>query len=463
MNQKIKPARQSDNWSLKSGGGQKAMPLLRRRILYCLFFLIFFITAPIVLLWAQGYHYNFQKHRLEKTGVLFLESKPTKAEIYLNGKLQTEKTETRLKNLLPDSYEVMIKKDGYQSWQKNLTVRTSETTFAQYIRLFKQEPVLKNLLPFKITALSQPQKDLVALAYEDDKIIKVALLNLETDAIEPLAELNFIPTILEISPRQNFILVSNNKQNLVIDLKNKKLYDLNKIIQKQIIRLKWTSFDRDENLYFLSAAGLKKIDLISFNVLSLITEPLIDWQIINNDIYYLAKTKNQVALKKTNFSQLQTAEILNLLPLSKNYTFEKAPENYLAILDNQNKIFYWLNLISQEKIKVFSETEYVKWFATSEQIMLGNEFEIALYDFKKNEENLILRLSGEIKDSAFYVVPTHIYFVTADGLKIIETTLQEKIMTVLVQKPGIEKIFSNLKGEKVYFSDENGLNAAEIQ
>ena len=439
------------------------MPLLRRRLLYCLFFLIFFISAPIVVLWAEGYHYNFSKRRLEKTGVLFLESKPTKAEIYLNGKLQKDKTEAMLKNLLPGQYEVMLQKEGYQPWKKNLAVRTSETTFAQYIRLFKQKPILTNLLPFKIMALSQANKESVALVYEDNKINKVALLNLETDAIDPLAELNFKPTILKISPRQSFILVSDDKQNLVIDLKNKKLYDLNKIIQKQIVRLKWTSFDRDENLYFSSAAGLKKIDLVSFNILSLITEPVIDWQIINNNIYYLAEVKNQVALKKTNFNQLQTAEILNLLPLSENYTFESAPENYLAILDKQNKILYWLDLAGLEKMKVFSETEYVKWFALSEQMMLGNKFEIALYDFKKNEENFILRLSSEIKDAAWYMLPTHIYFATPDGLKIIETTLQEKNMNVLIQQAGIEKIFSDLKGNKVYFSAENGLNVAEIQ
>ena len=439
------------------------MPLLRRRILYCIFFLIFFITAPIVVLWAQGYHYNFSKRRLEKTGVLFLESKPTKAEIYLNGKLQNDKTSVRIKNLLPGQYEVSLQKEGYQPWKKKLAIRTSETTFAQYIRLFKQEPILTNLLPFKIVALSYPNKELVGLVYENNKINKVALLNLETDAIDPLAELNFKPTILKISPRQNFILVSDDKQNLVIDLKNKKLYDLNKIIQKQIVRLKWTSFDRDENLYFSSSAGLKKIDLVSFNILSLIEEPVIDWQIFNNDIYYLTEVKKQVALKKTNFSQLETAENLNLLPLSENYTFESAPENFLAILDKQNKIFYWLNLTGEEKIKVFGETEYIRWFATSDQIMLGNKFEIALYDFKKNEENFILRLSSEIKDAGFYLVPTHIYFVAPDGLKIIETTLQEKIMTVLVQKPNIEKIFSDLKGERVYFTDETGLNVAEIQ
>jgi len=439
------------------------MPLLRRRILYCLFFLIFFITAPIVILVAEGYHYNFAKRRLEKTGVLFLESKPTKAEIYLNQKLQNDKTEARIKNLLPGNYEVMIKKESYQDWKKTLIIRPGETTFAQYIRLFKQTPEIKNILSCKITALSQTEKQLAAVAYEENKINKVALINLETDAIVPLVELNFKPSTITISPRQSYIFISDSKQNLVIDLKNNKLYDLNKITAKKIMRAKWTIFDKDESLYFTDNNGLKKIDLPSINVLTLIIEPISDWEIINNDIYYLSLIKNQVALKKTNFSQLQISNTLNILPLSENYSFEKAPENYLAILDNQNKIFYWLDLINREKIKIFSETDYVKWFPGESQIMLGNQFEIMLYDFVKKEENFILRLSSEIKDTTWYIVPTHIYFATPDGLKIIETTAQDKIMATLIQKSGIEKIFGDLKGEKIYFSDENGLNVAQIQ
>lgn len=438
------------------------MTLFHRRILYCLFFLIFFIAAPIVILLAEGYQYNFTKRRLEKTGVLFLESKPTKANIYLNSKLQKDTTESRLKNLLPNDYEVKIVKDGYQDWQKKLTVHPNETTFAQYIRLFKSAPVVKNIFSESIDIISELANNLVAFSYKQDEKNKLALFNLDTESTTELAELNFVPEKLMISPRQNYLLASREDKIVVLDLVNKKIIDLS----KQIIKTnsaRWSLADKDEILYFISPIGLFKINLTTQNISMVINEPIISWALIDKEIYYLSQEKTNVALKKMRLGLMTTEETLNSFPTSK-YTLENLNADYLFLLDTGNNIFYLLNLKeTTEKIKTFAETKYFKISADQNILLLGNNFEIFNYDLSKKEENIILRLSSKIIKSAWYPVSTHIYYLTNEGLKITETLKQDKILNNLINKSDIKDFFGNADGNKVYYVDENGLNVTEIQ
>jgi len=51
------------------------------------FIVIFLITAPIVVLYTAGYRWNEKKVRLEKVGLIFLRSRPSGAQIFLDDKL----------------------------------------------------------------------------------------------------------------------------------------------------------------------------------------------------------------------------------------------------------------------------------------------------------------------------------------------------------------------------------------
>jgi len=105
-------------------------------ILIC-FIVLFFITAPLVVLYTAGYRWNEKKVRLEKVGIIFLRSRPSGAEIYLNGLLRSEHTPTRLRNLLPSTYDIKVTKNGYGSWEKTLPVSSGLTTFAEDIVIWK--------------------------------------------------------------------------------------------------------------------------------------------------------------------------------------------------------------------------------------------------------------------------------------------------------------------------------------
>ncbi len=452
------------------------MTLTHRRILYSLFFLIFFITAPIVVLWAEGYKYNFTKNRFEKTGVLFLESKPSKAEIYLNNELQDDKTTARLKNLLPDDYQVEIKKQGYQSWQKKLRVYPGQTTFAQYIRLFKQDPNPETILLQKIIINSQPTGNVFAFIAEQGQVYKLFLFNLENQALTEVMDLGFKPDEIVLSPQKTFIILKNKGRVFYINLNTKNLVDLSKITKKEITHLRWSEADRDEIVYAVSQSGLEKMNLISQKSLILLKKPILDFYLIKNSIFFLERTKENILLNKTNFNNIQVVETLTSLPISDSYKFYDSPPSYLILLDEKNKILYLINIDlgleqeasprfikREEKIKIFPETSFVKWFKGGKVFLFGNNFEISIYDLEKMQENLILRLSSEIKKVIWYPVPTHLIYLLADSIKVIETVGQQRNLCTLINKPNIKDIFVNNKGNKLYFIDDAGLHQVEIQ
>lgn len=101
------------------------------------FIVLFLVAAPLVVLYTAGYRWNGKKMRPEKVGIIFLRSKPAGADIRLDGELRSETTPARLRDLLPDTYEVKVSKDGYSSWSKRLSVQSALTTFAEGIMLWK--------------------------------------------------------------------------------------------------------------------------------------------------------------------------------------------------------------------------------------------------------------------------------------------------------------------------------------
>jgi hypothetical protein len=134
---------------------------VRRIILYSTI-LFFVLTAPVVLLYAWGYSFDWQKKKPVLTGGLYLKSIPKKATVYLNDKPKDE-TPAFIKRLLPKEYRVKIVKEGFYPWQKNLKIESKLVTEARNILLIPINPkieVVDQELPndFSLEEFLNPEK-----------------------------------------------------------------------------------------------------------------------------------------------------------------------------------------------------------------------------------------------------------------------------------------------------------------
>lgn len=96
-----------------------------RRILFFCATALFMGVSYIVLVYAQGYQYSFSEGRFIRSGALYVNVN-TSASIFVDGKLEASTSllgnSASVGGLLPDSYIVSVRKEGWSMWQKKVTI-----------------------------------------------------------------------------------------------------------------------------------------------------------------------------------------------------------------------------------------------------------------------------------------------------------------------------------------------------
>ncbi|MDP3730325.1 MAG: PEGA domain-containing protein [Candidatus Omnitrophota bacterium] len=107
-----------------------------RHIAFFFSLALYLTLLPIILSYSLGYHIDFHKLVIYKTGILSLRSTPSGASIYVNGKLYPDITPARIEELRPGTYSIEVRREGLFPWQKDLAVRPNMVTRAENILLF---------------------------------------------------------------------------------------------------------------------------------------------------------------------------------------------------------------------------------------------------------------------------------------------------------------------------------------
>jgi len=89
--------------------------------------------------YARGYKFNLDTLKFQPNGILVIKSEPDGASVFINGDLKTATNATI--SLSPGVYDVEVKKEGYFSWYKRLTISKEIVTQAA-VSLFRNVPSL---------------------------------------------------------------------------------------------------------------------------------------------------------------------------------------------------------------------------------------------------------------------------------------------------------------------------------
>jgi Tol biopolymer transport system component len=108
------------------------------------------ITTTAVLI-AKGYRFDRSTGTIKGTGIISVTSIPSGAVIYLNGELQTASNST-VNDLDPGTYHLKVSKDGFTSWEKDVSVEAEKVTLLN-VTLFPSAPDLK---PMTFSGVSSP-------------------------------------------------------------------------------------------------------------------------------------------------------------------------------------------------------------------------------------------------------------------------------------------------------------------
>lgn len=198
------------------------MPLLTRKIrviIMCSLIAIFFVAAPLILLYTAGFRYSFSKRQIKRTGVLNIDATPTDMEVTLNNVKQKNKLPLYLPNRAPGTYKIVLSKQGYKPWEKDIVIASNQTTYIKDVALFKEA------LPVQILEEREAPLSVVfsptakyALLISRDKsnknIYEVDLYNPITELINPIfrSRLNEQP-IISWSPFAEFAAILTKQDN----------------------------------------------------------------------------------------------------------------------------------------------------------------------------------------------------------------------------------------------------------
>lgn len=110
------------------------------------------LTSIILVYGAYGYGINTKTGALIQNGIIYVDSQPAAAAIYLNNQPQGSNTSARL--VLPaGNYNLSIKKTGYRDWSRKFTLNEHSIARFVYPLLFPAKPLSQNLKVYP----SQPQ------------------------------------------------------------------------------------------------------------------------------------------------------------------------------------------------------------------------------------------------------------------------------------------------------------------
>lgn len=120
------------------------------------------LLATGVFLYAKGYRLSEEGFKLTPSGLLVVKSDPDGSQLFINGELETA-TNANI-SIAPGTYDVSIRRDGFLSWNKRLTVEKEEVTQVDAV-LFPAAPSL-TALTFDGVGRTVATPELTKVAYE---------------------------------------------------------------------------------------------------------------------------------------------------------------------------------------------------------------------------------------------------------------------------------------------------------
>lgn len=458
------------------------MNLLCRRILYITFIIAFLILAPLLLMYANGYRYDFKQGAIIKTGVLILESKPQKVNVYINNELKYTKTPINGASLTPGLYDIKVAKNGYYLWEKKLKIESNFTTFAQDVILFKKSDPIKIINgSFNDFTISNDNAKIITL-WQDETTAEIweYKLNEQNSKLLLRNSLNNSEIKLGEWSKNNKNLIFNNydktkqKNNYFIMefdetfWQNKdeiNIIKLNELIPVPIINIKWD--DNDDNIVYANTKdSLYRINLMDKITKEISADKINDFIIYDKILYFNTELSCLIEIDKNQINAQNSIDddCIYHLTKEKDYQLISSPRGLITLFSPNSKNSIVIDLNSKNKI-FQTKTEKIKWDAASNKMLYYNDIEIGTFSPShqhpyKNET--IGRYGQEIKNALWHPSHHHLIVLFENNLKIMELDARDKRNVIDFDGfTDLKNIYVDEKGENVYVAGnkdgENGI------
>ena len=382
--------------------------------LYPLATVIFIILSIFFILSAKGYRFVYDDGiKVEKTGMIITGTNPTGAQIYLNGKNTSKSTtpilSTKLDNLKKGKYTVAYRKDGFYTWQKELSVYPEMVTWANYVLLFLKKPrISKTGFQGKLVDLlnSRDDKSSVFLVQEADNEI-IYLVNNSDDSKTDIFEtakmklddkISGVKLLAWSDDRKNLLvrgIKGADVQYYLINTVDKTAQNVSGAFPVNLDTIRFSSSNSDD-AFTLENGQISKINFPSKSVQKFSENNIVYYTLTQDgSIYYIQDIKGARSLWRMKTDFTGDIGITDGIPNSANYVMKVSSQDQRVALQTEDKTLY---LITQEDNKEMlivmgKNMSEFEWSPGGNRIIYKNDTSVRDFEFvdykKESREYLI--------------------------------------------------------------------------
>ncbi len=275
----------------------------------------------MIVFYSQGYRidYNQKTKQLSiiKTGGIYFETNQNGCKLYIDGKLNKNSVnkKTLIENLKPGIHNFVLKKEGFQNWEKNLEIKVEQVTDAKEIMLFE------NNYDFQGFSIKDSNNFFDFYRFQNgDRIILLEKNGNDWSIISYNPSNKANEVVFSASSSTPFYSLEFQNQDKIIVKSGKKYFsiDLRKNTKKEFLSKKEAEIFSNE----ISGSGIN---------------------IINNSLSYLISDNNILYLAKDGFLYRSDLTGKNTVQLSKQ-KLNIYQNSSIKIKDLDKNIFVLLNL-----------------------------------------------------------------------------------------------------------------------
>ncbi len=337
-----------------------------RKKLFWVAFFVFLCVSVVIVLYAQGYRYDFQTNSFQKTGGIFLKISPPSSSVLLNGKKSYIASSLTLpllntsslfiNNLLSKSYSIDISKENHRSLHLELKVDEQKVTAFNHIILVKNDlslesatqnvknPLVDNLSKkiayFSINKTSSATSSLIIFDLENGSS---APINLAPSLPKNVLIFNITPTLWSQNGKNLLFSVdsSSKKYWFVYQENNSSVLDITTGLQNfETKSLQNFNFDSSgNNLYFQYKNSVFKLAL-SKNSASVKIMPDIRAFALSGDYLYFLNSKNQLTQNDHDGKNQTVLSAINS-DLKNPRLIINSQKSFPDILDKGYNFYVW--------------------------------------------------------------------------------------------------------------------------
>lgn len=438
-------------------------------------YLLAILIALYLVLLASGYKLDWTHKKFFQTGSIYLNSNPKDVKVYLNGKLKAVKTPFKLGYQLPGEYEIRIEKEGYQNWQKNLTVKAGLVANEDQVILFynhSQESEfgeVEGVLGMKINQAKNEiiywtKKEIYRQKTDASEAKKIITLNnAKIEAVDAgfSFERILIKTIDLGTQKESFLYCQNQECSQSFDLGSGLALN----------------FDRgvitNDGSYPLLASAESNLYLINQDLAkSYIDSNVLHYLFFGGRVYYMKASESEVQLISSD-PQGQDKKIITtqsaVASEANNFALSVDPYKNRLFFIGKNKILYQVDEKKQLLAEIVAGADSLN-FDNKNFLLIKNGSELKVrgrVELHDNDDTLRLaaRYSADPLDPQWLLKTNHLLFISDNILRTVELRGSNETDLYTFNNPQIMSFVSISKNEAIVLDNFklNKLTLCELE